>query len=67
MAAVRETLQTAGVNQIKCCGHSVRIGAATTTTSRGMEDSINKTLGRWESPAYLQYTGCKYDLASEVF
>ena len=53
--AVREALQTASVDQSKYCGHSFRIDAATTTTSRGMEDSIIKTLGRWESPAYLQY------------
>ena len=53
--AVRDALQSAGVDQSKYCGHSFRIGAATTAASRGMEDSIIKTLGRWESTAYLQY------------
>ena len=30
-------------------------GAATTAAEKGMEDSIIKTLGRWNSIAYLQY------------
>ena len=37
------------------CGHSLRIGAATTAAANGMEDSIIKTLGRWESVSYLVY------------
>ena len=37
------------------CGHSLRIGAATTAAAKGMEDVNIKTLGRWESTAYLQY------------
>ncbi len=53
--AVRKGLKLAGVNQDKYCGHSFRIGAATTAAARGVEDSIIKTLGRWESLAYLQY------------
>jgi len=53
VAAVREALQTASVDQSKYCGHSFRIDAATTTTSRGMEDSIIKTLGR-----YMKVLGC---------
>ena len=55
VVAVRGALQEAGIDQSKYCGHSFRIGAATTAASRGMEDSIIKTLGRWESQAYLQY------------
>jgi len=53
--AVREALQKAGVDQSRYCGHSFRIGAATTAAAKGMEDSIIKTLGRWNSLAYLQY------------
>jgi len=52
---VREALQKAGVDQSRYCGHSFRIGAATTATAKGMEDLIIKTLGRWNSLAYLQY------------
>lgn len=52
---VREALVRAGFNASQYCGHSFRIGAATTAAARGIEDSIIKTLGRWESLAYLQY------------
>jgi len=53
--AMREALQKAGVDQSWYCGHSFRIGAATTAAAKGMEHSIIKTLGRWNSLAYLQY------------
>ena len=36
-------------------GHSFRIGAATTAALRGVEDSVIKMLGRWESSAYQRY------------
>ena len=52
--ALRIGLKEANV-QDQYCGHSLRIGAATTAAAKGMEDSIIKTLGRWESVAYLQY------------
>ena len=45
-------LETAGVDASDFSGHSFRIGAATTATSRGVEDNMIKTLGRWESDAY---------------
>ena len=53
--AVREALDCTGVDKKQYCGHSFRIGAATTAAAKGIEDSIIKTLGRWESVAYLQY------------
>ena len=52
---VRAALTRASIDQSKYCGHSFRIGAATTAAARGIEDSIIKTLGRWDSVAYLQY------------
>ena len=52
---VRDGLEKAGVDQSKYCGHSFRIGAATTAAKKGIEDCIIKTLGRWESLADLQY------------
>ena len=55
VSALRGVLQAAGVDQSKYSGHSFRIGAATTAAAKGMEDSIIKTLGRWNSVAYLQY------------
>ena len=53
--AVCDGLRKAGIDQDKYCGHSFRIGAATTAAAKGIEDSLIKTLGRWESLAYLQY------------
>ena len=52
---VRVVLSKVGVEQSKYCTHSFCIGAATTAAAKGIKDSINKTLGRWESLAYLQY------------
>ena len=52
---VRDALVKAGFDQQRYCGHIFRIGAATTAAKKGLEDSIIKTLGRWESVAYLQY------------
>ena len=54
-AVVRSALKKAGMDQSKYCTHSFRIGAATTAAARGIEDSVLKTIGRWESLAYLQY------------
>ena len=36
-------------------GHSFRIGAVTMAASKGIEDSLIKILGRWESSAYQRY------------
>jgi len=55
VTAVRKALDTAGLDQSQYCGHSFRIGAATTAAKRGLEDSVIKTLGRWRSLAYLDY------------
>ena len=48
----QSALQKTGVDPTKYNGHSFRIGAATTAATKGMEDSMIKTLGRWESTAY---------------
>ena len=42
-------------NTNRFSGHSFRAGAATTAAAMKVEDSIIKTLGRWESAAYLLY------------
>ena len=54
----REALEKAGLHSTEShqySGHSFRAGAASTAAAMGMEDSLIKTLGRWESSAYLIY------------
>jgi hypothetical protein len=53
--AVREAMDQTGINSSLYTGHSFRIGAATTAAQRGVQDSLIKTLGRWESAAYTVY------------
>ena len=55
VARLREALQAAGVDASLYAGHSFRIGAATTAAMCGIQDSLIKTLGRWESSAYSLY------------
>ena len=52
---VREALVPSGVDVAAHSGHSFRIGAASTAAAVGIEDFLIKTLGRWESAAYLRY------------
>ena len=52
---VKALLTKAGLNSAHYSGHSFRIGAATTAAALGVEDSLIKTLGRWQSSAYLLY------------
>lgn len=44
-----------GYNQTDYCGHSFRIGAASTAASVGIEDHMIRTLGRWNSTCYIRY------------
>ena len=55
VAGVRSALQAAGVPPVHYAGHSFRIGAATTAALCGVQDSLIKTLGRWQSAAYTLY------------
>lgn len=52
---VKSALGTAGYDSSCYAGHSFRIGAATTAAAAGVEDCLIKTLGRWQSTAYLAY------------
>ncbi len=53
--AVRRALTLAGYNASHYAGHSFRIGAAATAAQRVIQDSLIKTLDRWESSAYTIY------------
>ena len=48
-------LQAAGIDLEKYLGHSFHIGAASTAAQQELQDSLIKTLGRWESMAYTLY------------
>ena len=52
---LRSGLRLAGIQAENYAGHSFRIGAATTAANQGLSDSLIKTLGRWESAAYMLY------------
>ena len=49
MKAMREALTSLGYNCSLYAGHSFRIGAATVAAQHGVQDSLIKTMGRWES------------------
>ena len=53
--AVCRALQQAGIPTAGYSGHSFRIGAATSAAEAGLQDSMVKMLGRWESSAYQRY------------
>ena len=55
VARVRSALSTAGYRGADYAGHSFQIGAATTASGCGVQASLIKTLGRWESAAYTWY------------
>ena len=52
---VQQALAKLGYDQKEFTGHSFRVGAATTAAKMGIQDSLIKALGRWESSAYLLY------------
>ena len=51
--AICHLLQKKGIDQINYASHSFRIGAATTAAAAGLPAWLIKTLGRWNSNAYL--------------
>ena len=55
VSEVRNALTREGLDCSLYAGHSFRIGAATTAARNGVQDSLIKTLGRWESAAYMLY------------
>ena len=54
VAHVRQALTAACLVATNYAGHSFRISAATTAARCGIQDVLIKTLGRWESMAYIR-------------
>ena len=52
---LRFVLSHLGYNDSDYCGHSFRIGAATSAGAAGVPDHIIQTLGRWSSDCYVRY------------
>ena len=52
---VRSALQQGGIDPTPYSGHSFRSGAASTAAAAGVQDSLIKILGRWQSSAYQLY------------
>ena len=55
MKELQSALQSRLIAALAYTGYSFRIGVATTAVARGIPDSLIKTLGRWESAAYIVY------------
>ena len=66
ISAVQRVLAQAGFDTAGYTGHSFRIGAATTAAQAGIEDSVIKMLGRWESGAYHRYLRTPRDTLAAV-
>jgi len=52
---LRQLLTRLGYDNSRYCGHSFRIGAATSAASAGVEDHLIQTLGRWSSNCFTRY------------
>ena len=52
VSQVREALQHVGIEYSKYAGHSFRIRLQTTAAAWGIQESLIKTMGRWESVVY---------------
>ena len=61
--AVRGAMDQAGIDSSRYTGHSFRIGAA---AQYGVQDSLIKTLGRWESVAYIIYIRTPRETVSQT-
>ena len=55
VSALRTALTDGGIDSSLYTGHNFRVGAATTAALKGLQESLIKTLGRWESSAYQLY------------
>ena len=55
MTELKKALTAVGVDQSQYAGHSFRIGAATAAAMAGLQEVTIRTLGRWNSNAFMLY------------
>ena len=63
---LRSALSQFDVDISQYSGHSFRIGAATTAAAVGLEDSLIKTLGCWQSTACQLYMRLPHDRLASI-
>ena len=63
----RRALTASGHTGAHYSGHSFRIGVAATAARQGIQNSLIKTLGRWESMAYTIYVRTPLDILCGEF
>ena len=66
VVAVRQALNTVGLDTTGYSWHSFRIGAATSAARAGLQDSPIKMLGRWQSSVYHWYIRTPRDCLAAV-
>jgi len=54
-------MEAVGLPHTQFTGHSFRIGAAIATARAGVEDSVIRILGRWNSSPFLAYKWTQRD------
>ena len=55
VSALRLALEVYSMDSSAYAGHSCHVGVATAIAARGLQDSLIKTLGHWDSSAYTVY------------
>ena len=64
--ALRILLQNASLDQSQYASHSLRIGATATAAAARIPAWMIKSLGRWNSNAYLSYIHCSPSLTPAI-
>ena len=66
VAQIRSIVSAIAILSHQYAGHSFPIGAATTASLAGIQDSTIQALGRWSSVAFLQYIRMPKDRLASI-